>query len=182
MYGCESWTIKKAEHWITDAFKLWCWRRLLRVTWTARRSKQSILNEINTKFSLEGFMLKWQLQYFGQWMLRADSLGKNTDMEKVEDRRRKGRQRTRWLDGITDSMDMIWSKFQEIVKEREAWHAAVHGVAKSWTGLSNWTTRKYWALNIQEKRSWYWRFSIIQSLFQKTLMFLFTRDNEAHIS
>ena len=182
MYRYESWTVKKAKHQKIDAFKLWCWRRLLRVTWTARRSKQSILKEINSKFSLEGLMLKWKLQYFGHLMQRADSLGKNPDMEKVEDRRRKGRQRTRWLDGITDSMDMIWSKFQEIVKEREAWHAAVHGVAKSWTGLSNWTTRKYWALNIQEKRSWYWRFSIIQSLFQKTLMFLFTRDNEAHIS
>ena len=139
MYGCESWTIKKAEHRRINAFELWCWRRLLRVTWTAWSSNQSILKETNSEYSLERLMLKLKLQYFGHLMQRADSLENTMMLGKIEGRRR-GRQRMRWLDSIIDSMDRSLSKFREIAKDRETWCAAVHLVAKNWTQLSNWTT------------------------------------------
>ena len=166
MYGCESWTVKKAEHGKVDAFELWCWRRLLRVPWTARRSNQSILKEISLGCSLEGLMVKLKLQYFDHLMRSADSLEKTLMLEKIEGRRRRGRQRMRRLEGITNPMDMGLGGIQELVMDREAWHSAIHVVANSQTPLSNWTELNvYWLFDIfflcLYKSSLYiWKFSV----------------------
>ena len=161
-----TWTIKKAEHWRIDAFEVWCWRRLLRVPWTARRSNQSILMEINPEYSLEGLMLKLKLQHFGHLMRRTNSLEKTMILGKIEDRRRRGQQRMRQVDGITDSMNMSLRRLWALVMNREAWRAAVHGVTKIWTRLSDWTEG--------HRNRWWWRWDSKLGCLNPSSVFMYT--------